>query len=304
MDVFEWALEQHQRAVEASKGGLPTEAASPLVGAHRAVLPFAPGDDWLASKVLESIPEATRKSYGSAFAALKPHIEHGDIPDDRAVLDRIKELEAEGRSVSSMRAAMSTANFVRRHTGHPPLGLAPGEAIKAIDRIRQQQGRDAKKSAPIRSSDLPRIEAAAARRRAHGVGMETEAGAERRATLDSLIVRLARAGMMRVSELERCSLDNLEADGNEATLTFKRSKRGLDGTIVIGERLLALIHAVEREPGDRRIIPLSKRQIERRIKRMAEEAGIRGASSHGARVGVTRDIAALGESLVRRFKDG
>ena len=101
--------------------------------------------------------------------------------------------------------------------------------------------------------------------------------------------------MMRVSELERCSLDDLEADGNEATLTFKRSKRGLDSTIVIGERLLALIHAVEREPGDRRIIPLSKRQIERRIKRMAEDAGIRGASSHGARVGVTRDLAALGE---------
>ena len=135
---------------------------APALPISRAGLPFAAQDhgDWLRSKVLASIPDATRKSYESALKSLAPHVE-GEVPDDEAVLARIRELEAQDKSVSAMRAAMSAANFYRRYTGHPPLGLAPGEAIKAIDRIRQQQGRDAKQSAPIRSSDLPRIEAAA-----------------------------------------------------------------------------------------------------------------------------------------------
>ncbi len=88
----------------------------------RTALPFAhDNDDWLRSKVLASIPEATRHSYTSALKDLTPHV-IGDAPDDQSVLDRIRELDEQGRSVSAMRLALASANFYRKYAGLGPLG--------------------------------------------------------------------------------------------------------------------------------------------------------------------------------------
>ncbi len=46
-----------------------------------------------------------------------------------------------------------------------------------------------------------------------------------------------------------------------------------------------------------RVVPLSPRQIARRFKAACEAAGVTGASSHGARVGMAQDLAAAGTAL-------
>ena len=76
-------------------------------------------------------------------------------------------------------------------------------------------------------------------------------------------------------------------------------KRGRPGDCLIGARLLELILAVPRPEGDRRIVSLSASQIARRLKRVAEDAGIEGASSHSCRVGMARDLVAAGASIVQ-----
>ena len=232
------------------------------------------------------------------------------LPDEDAVLARIRELEAAGKSISAMRQAVAAAKFIRRHADAAPLGEAPVLAVSAIAKKRRGEGMDAKQAAPIRAAHLPSIEASAQKRRAKGMGRESEATARERSNLDFVILRLARIGLMRVSELERLRLSDLEPkpEGG-ATLTFRRSKGGRDGVCVLSQRLVEAIHAIDRTPKQKNaegpvdrsefIIPLSLSAIARRIKRLAKEGGIEGASSHSARVGMARDLVQRGASIVQ-----
>ena len=261
--------------------------------------------EWFGEALRAAIPEATLRNYQSAARGMGKHC-RGRLPDDDAVLSRIRELDEEGRSVSAMRMAVAAAKFIRKHAGAEPLGDAPTLAVGAIAKARKNAGMDARQAAAIRSAHLPDIEEAAAKRRAVGLGKERPETAVARSTLDRVILRLARIGLMRVSELERLRLADIEPkpEGG-ATLTFRRSKGGRDGVCVITERMLDAINSIDRTPRqgapDRRefVIPLSGRSIARRIKRLAKEGGIEGASSHSARVGMARDLVQRGASIVQ-----
>ena len=52
-----------------------------------------------------------------------------------------------------------------------------------------------------------------------------------------------------------------------------------------------------RDGDEPRVIPLSARQIARRFRAACEAAGVVGATSHGARVGMAQDLAAAGTAL-------
>ena len=265
--------------------------------AERTRLPDIPPEhaDWFAGVVLDAVPPTTLAAYRSAAKGLSPHCYDG-IPDDVAVLSRIRELESGGRSVSAMRLALAAAQFVRKHSGLDPIGDSPRMAITAIAKTRKAAGEDPKQAAPLRAHHLPAIEDAPIRRRMN----ESMATAKARRVLDVVIVRLSRIGLMRVSELARATLDDLEPRPSEvggATLTFRRSKGGREGACVVGARTLALIRAVPRRDGDRRIVPLSRSQIAKRVKQAAKDAGIEGISTHSARVGMTRDLVASGASI-------
>ena len=258
--------------------------------------------DWLASTLLASVPPSTAAAYRSAAKGVARHCD--GIPDDVAVIARIRELDEDGRSVSSMRTACAVARLARRNAGLPPLGDGVALAVAAIAKTRRRNGDTARQSAPIRHADLPRIDATTTQPRARGTGKESDATAAARANLDSVIVRLLRGGLMRVGELALASMENIERTEDGATLTFHRTKSDTGGECVINAALLAAIDAVPREDGDTRIVPLSARQIARRVKRMAEDAGIEGASSHGCRVGMARDLASHGVGVVEMQNAG
>ena len=68
---------------------------------------------------------------------------------------------------------------------------------------------------------------------------------------------------------------------------------------MIGDALLRRIHVVQRQPGDRRIVPLSVAQVRNRMHRAAAAAGIKGVSTHSARVGMARDLTGRGASQIQ-----
>ena len=65
---------------------------------------------------------------------------------------------------------------------------------------------------------------------------------------------------------------------------------------MIGDALLRRIHVVQRQPGDRRIVPLSVAQVRNRMHRAAAAAGM---STHSARVGMARDLTGRGASQIQ-----
>ena len=251
--------------------------------------------DWFAHTLADAMPPATRRAYRLAAKGIAPH-SGGEVPDDGAVLARVRELDAEGKSASAMTLCVSAAKHARRLAGLPALGDAPARAVAAIRKARRREGDLPSQVAPLRSAQLDAIEAAGEEIRPR----ETPAKARERANLDMVMIRLARVGLMRVSELVRTSLDDLQhkSEGG-ATLTFRRSKGGEVSACVIGDALLRRIHAVRREPGDRRIVPLSVAQVRVRMRRAAAAAGIEGVSTHSARVGMARDLTSRGASLVQ-----
>ena len=253
---------------------------------------------WLAQLHFDAMNTGTVRSYCSA---LKGVALHGDMPDTDAVLARIRQLDDEGKSLSAIRTCVAAAKWWNKETGNPLLNDVVDGAVKDIGRRRGKE--DPKQSAPIRNAHLGRLDVAASMRRKRGPGVERAATAANRATVDRTIIRLLRAGLMRVSELAGARLSNLERNGDgTATLTFERKKGGLPGTCLIGKALLVDIDAIDRkaEYADS-IIPLSVGSIARRVKRLCEDAGLEGSpSSHGGRVGAVRDLVGVaGESLIR-----
>ena len=249
---------------------------------------------WFLDKLVRGIPKSTLTAYRHAAKGLAKHCTDY-LPDDLAVLNRLKELDDGGYSISSMRLAVASANRARKLAGEQPLGVAVKMAVASIAAGRRMEGHEPKQAVPIRNAHLPAIDAAAQKPRRR----ETEAKAAERANLDAVIVRLGRKGLLRVGELCGLTLDDLEPrEGGGATLAIRRSKGGREGAIVIGEALLARINAVPRAEGERRIVPLSPVQVWRRLKAATEAAGIKGASTHSLRVGMTRDLVAGGASLI------
>ena len=127
--------------------------------------------------------------------------------------------------------------------------------------------------------------------------VESDALAERRAALDVAIVLVMRDGLLRVSECAALRWTDVALNPDEsATAVIHRRKTKSTTTAYFAPATVAVLLAakVADEP---RVIPLSPRQIARRFKAACEAAGVVGATSHGARVGMAQDLAASGIAL-------
>ena len=83
-----------------------------------------------------------------------------------------------------------------------------------------------------------------------------------------------------------------------------RQARGGQAAAYLDADTINAIDAVERPDGERRIVPLTTRQIANRIKQACAAAGIEGVSTHGARVGMAQDLAEGGAELPELMQAG
>ena len=178
------------------------------------------------------------------------------------------------------------------------------EIVRAVVRGIAAKAPAQRQAAAITAEALAAIEAHAGMRR----GRETAAQAANRARLDIALVRTMRDGLMRIGEAAALQWGSIEfaPDFSCATATFKRFKTGGDSTAYLSQLTVAALLAIRPEgaDADAKVFGLSAVQLQRRFKQAAKAAGIEGASSHGARVGMAQDLAASGTELPALMQAG
>ena len=271
------------------------------VAAQDANLPVEVSD-WLASLADELLAPATRRAYRSAVGTWAAYAASLGVsampPDEGALLAHVKALADGGASLSRIRmlaAALAKAGAYAGIAKCVPPSVRM--AIGALAAKRGRSGAEPKQAVGVRADALLSVAVAAQRPRPRGRGVESDALAERRAALDVAIVLVMRDGLLRVSECAalRWSDVAMNPDGS-ATAVVRRTKTKSTTTAYFAPTTVAALVKV-RADGEPRVIPLSPRQIARRFKAACEAAGVAGASSHGARVGMAQDLAAAGTAL-------
>ena len=280
------------------------------VASSRPQLPVASADanlpvevsDWLTSLADELLAPSTRRSYRAVVRLWVEYAASVGVsampPDEAALLAHVKALADAGASLSRIRLLAAALEKAGAYAGIakcvPP---SVRMAIGALAAKRGRGGAEPKQATGVRADALLSVAMAAQRPRPRGRGVESDALAERRAALDVAIVLVMRDGLLRVSEAAtlRWSDVALNPDGS-ATAVVRRPKTKSTTTAYFAPATVdALTKA--RADGEPRVIPLSPRQIARRFKAACEAAGVAGATSHGARVGMAQDLAAAGTAL-------
>ena len=219
-------------------------------------------------------------------------------PDEGALLAHTKALADGGASLSRIRLLAAALEKAGAYAGVAK--CVPPSVRMAIGALAAQRGRDGaepKQATGVRADALLGVAMAAQRPRPRGRGVESDALAERRAALDVAIVLVMRDGLLRVSECAALRWTDMSVNSDKsATAVIHRPKTKSTTTAYFAPATVAALLAA-RVGDEPRVIPLSPRQIARRFKAACEAAGVAGATSHGARVGMAQDLAAAGTAL-------
>ena len=271
------------------------------VSAQDANLPVEVAD-WLASLADELLAPATRRAYRSAvrlWAEYAASVGASAMPpDEAALLAHVRALSDSGASLSRIRLLAAALEKAGAYAGVAQ--CVPPSVRMAIGALAAKHGRadaEPKQATGVRADALLSVAMAAQRPRPRGRGVESDAVVDRRAALDVAIVLVMRDGLLRVSECAALLWSDvaLNPDGS-ATAVVRRTKTKSTTTAYFAPTTMAALVKV-RSDGEPRVIPLSPRQIARRFKAACAAAGVVGATSHGARVGMAQDLAAAGTAL-------
>ena len=265
-------------------------------------------EDWLRQLAESSMADATKASYRAAlkrWAAFAGPLAFP--PDEDALLSRIRTMDEAGESMAATRQLLAALAKACEVAGQGEVPKSARKACAFIEHRRRRAGAQSRQSRGVRADDVGGIVFAARVPRPSGrggKGLEREATASRRAFLDEAIVRVMRDGLLRVSECAALTWQAIERqpDGSATVPVFRR-KTGTPTVAYLSRRTMDALDAARRE-GDPRLIPLSPRQIARRFKAACQAAGIEGATSHGARVGMAQDLAADGAALPELMQAG
>ena len=259
--------------------------------------------DWLASLADELLAPATRRTYTSVLRQWTAHANRLGVaampPDEGALLEHVRSLSDDGASLARIRllaAALAKAGAYAGVTACVPPSVRL--AIGALAAQHGRSGAEPKQATGVRADSLLAVAVAAQHRRPCGRGVESAAVAQRRAALDVAIVLVMRDGLLRVSEAATLRWSDVapNPDGS-ATAVIRRPKTKSTTTAYFAPATMEALLAAKVGDGEPRVIPLSPRQIARRFKAACEAAGVVGATSHGARVGMAQDLAAAGTAL-------
>ena len=162
-----------------------------------------------------------------------------------------------------------------------------------------------RQAAPLSLESAVLLMTLAQQRRRSGRGVESPEAAEGRALEDGAIVALAFCAGLRRSEIAALRWRDVSATDRPGQLRVRvrASKTNPDGgredyRLLVGgfaAAVDALRGACEPDDDDR-VVPLSGRQVNRRLKALAERAGLAGVSSHSGRRGLASELVRRGAS--------
>ena len=278
----------------------------------------------IADAIEQSRAESTARVYAvqwRAFAEFCAERRAESLPADPAtVAAYLTQRHAAGASYSTIAQACAAIAAAHRESRQPD--PTKTEGVRRVRAGLARQKNTPKQAAPIRAAQLNRIRAdaraeqqeraadrelmahSARDRRSIERRQRRDARAEQRAAQDIALIAVMRDGLLRIAEAAALRWSDIERDADgDGTVRIERSKtdqtaRG--ATVYASYETMQALDAIRPDDADpsASVFGLSARQLSRRISAAAERAGIDGATGHSPRVGMTRDLARDGASVV------
>ena len=246
----------------------------------------------------------TRSTYAGALRRLDRWLA-GRPLDDAALAAFLDTLSARGRSLAAGRIAVAAVRLRALATGAPNPAGAAAEA--ALRRLADAAGPGRGQAAPMSPADLAAIARTAHLPRPAGRGRESPARARRRGRVDLALAGLMFHGGFRRSEVALvCAADvaRVTTPAGAVRVRLTKSKtnqagRRADVRLIRGPAARALLDLAAQAAPEQRLIPLSGRQVARRIDAAARAAGItdRRLTGHSGRVGLAVELTRAGAPL-------
>lgn len=214
---------------------------------------------------------------------------------------------AETAKIATVRLASTAIRAAHEAAGAPDPTSSPAvrETLRGIARQHAERPDAAPRQAvPLSYDDAVALLALARRPVRTGRGIESANAAELRGTVDAAIVALLFCAGLRRSEAAAVCWQDIEPTARAGQLRVRRSKTNqtgerVDHRLLVGGFSAALdaLHAARpaAEPTDR-VIPLSPRQINRRLQALAAVTGLDGISAHSGRRGLATELVRRGAS--------
>ena len=254
----------------------------------------------------------TRRTYRAQWERFGRWCErHGreDLPaEPAAVADYLTE-RATAAKTATVRLCAAAIGAAHRAAGQPDPTSTPvvRDALRGIARQHAQHPDAAPRQASaLTYDDAIRLMAIAERPQPAGRGVESAGTAADRARLDAVIVALLFCGGLRRSEVSALRWADVEptAVAGQVRVRVRTSKTNPDGAaedfrlLVNGfSRAVAGLRSAAGEPDPAgRVVPLSPRQVNRRVQTLARLAGLEGVSAHSGRRGLASELVRRGAS--------
>ena len=216
---------------------------------------------------------------------------------------------AETARIATVRLASTAIRAAHEAAGAPDPTSSPAvrETLRAIARQHAERPDAApRQAAPLSYDDAVALLTLARQPVRTGRGIESADAADLRGTVDAAIVALLFCAGLRRSEAAAVCWQDIEptARAGQLRVRVRRSKTNqtgerVDHRLLVGGFSAALdaLHAARpaAEPTDR-VIPLSPRQINRRLQALAAVAGLDGISAHSGRRGLATELVRRGAS--------
>ena len=254
----------------------------------------------------------TRRTYRAQWEMFGRWCErHGreDLPaDPAAVADYLTE-RATAAKTATVRLSATAIGAAHRAAGAPDPTATPivRDTLRGIARQHAAHPAAAPRQASaLTYDDAIRLMAIAEHPQPAGRGVESAARAAARARLDAVIVALLFCGGLRRSEVSALRWMDVEptADAGQVRIRVRTSKTNPtadreDYRLLVNRFSRAITElqsaAGTPDPGAR-VVPLSPRQVNRRVQTLAKLAGLDGVSAHSGRRGLASELVRRGAS--------
>lgn len=248
--------------------------------------------------VWEALAPNTRRAYRTHLTALGAGLT-GTL-SDRTLSDYLARRFSDGDSPATLQLIASAAAWFARACGQPtPRGQLTAATLRTCGRNGAGRGRG--QASPLSYADVIAMQATAN-------APKRTAAAEARSTVDAALAGVLFMAGLRRSEAAALAWDAVEFTSEGALIAVRQSKtnqHGADADVRFvkdgaADALLRLYEARTPQPEDRVFGGLSARTINRRVQRLAREAGIsrERLSAHSARVGLASELVRRGASSV------
>ena len=255
-----------------------------------------------AAALDDSLSPATRRAYRTAWLAFEAWCAGEDLDSLPArpvhVAAYLTARAESGASTSTIRMACAAINAAHETAGHASPTKSPAIAgrrgvVAGLAKRAAREGRGAQRQAgALTSAALAEIRATACTRRKTGRGLESGSTAHRRGLVDVALCQVLRDAGLRRSEAAASTWADVavEADGT-GRVRIARSKTdqaGEGATVAVTRRAVRDLAAIRNgAPDDAGVFGLSPSQIARRVKAVAEAAGLGSDfAGHSGRVGL------------------